>query len=430
MFQVLRDWAWLDHSQWLEREKLASIQARKLRSIVNHAYGQVPFYKKLYNEWGLEPGRIRDAADIQRLPLLGRQELARVPLKERTALDADLKACIPITTSGSTGTPITILDDSSVDAYLEALYLRFLWACGVRPLDKTCRVKARSAPFPNERLGLWSTFRNLMRHKRLAAADDIGEHVKFYLSWKPDLLTAFPSYYRVLTRFLEQAGQVPVFKRVVTEAELLDQSTREHINQILHAEVFDFYGLNEVGGVAWECPTHTGYHVNADSLLVEFLRDGEAVSSGEQGQVYVTSLQKMATPILRYATGDVATPIDDECPCGRGLPLIKDIQGRIVDFILTRDGRYLSPYLVTRMLEHTAGVQRYKVIQNRDYSIELQLKISCGRNETTIRELKHCCRDAFPDTPVSINIVDHIENEDAPKFRLVESHLTRSVESG
>lgn len=429
MLQVLRDWAWLERSQWLKREKLAPIQARKLRSIVNHAYGKVPFYRKLYSAWGLEPGRIRDTADIRRLPLIGRQELARVPLKERTALDADLNACIPITTSGSTGTPITILDDPSLDAYLEALYLRFLLACGVRPLHKRCRVKARSAPFPNERLGLWSTFRNL-RSKRLAAADDISEHVKFYLSWKPDLLAAFPSYYRALTRFLEQAGQVPAFKRVVTEAELLDQSTRERINRILHAEVFDFYGLNEVGGVAWECPTHTGYHVNADSLLVEFLRDGEAVSSGEQGQVYVTSFHKMSTPILRYATGDVATPIDDECPCGRGLPLIKDIQGRIVDFILTRNGRYLSPYLVTRILEHTAGVQRYKVIQNKDYSIELRLKSNCGLDETSIRGLQHRCEDIFRDTRVNISIVDHIENEDGPKFRLVESNLTHSVESG
>ena len=430
MLQVLRNLVWLQRSQWLKREELAPIQARKLSSIFNHAYGKVPFYRKLYIASGLEPGRIRDTADIRRLPPIGRQELASVPLKERTALDADLNACIPITTSGSTGTPVTILDDPSLDAYLEALYLRFLFACGVRPLDKTCRVKARSAPFPNERMGVWSTFRNLMRHKRLAAADEIGEHIKFYLSWKPDLLTAFPSYYRVLTRILEQVGLGPAFKRVVTEAELLDQFTRERITRILHAEVFDFYGLNEVGGVAWECPTHTGYHINADSLLVEFLRDGEAVSSGEQGEVYVTSFQKMATPILRYATGDVATPIDDECPCGRGLPLIKDIQGRIVDFIHTKDGRYLSPYLVTRILEHTAGVQRYKVIQNKDYSIELRLKANRGLDETTLRELQHRCEDIFRDTPANISIVDHIENEDGPKFRIVESNLTHSVESG
>ncbi|HXZ89523.1 MAG TPA: hypothetical protein VEG61_00545 [Candidatus Dormibacteraeota bacterium] len=424
MGQVLRNWASLQRSQWLSREELTQIQDSKLRLMLGHAFREVPFYKKLYQAKGVEPGEIRGCADIRRLPVIGRREVASAPLQERTALTTDLNACVPVTTSGSTGTPITILDDFQLVAYLEALYLRFLWSCGLSPLDKTCRVRTRATRALNEGLGLWSKLRS-MRHRNLSMADNINDHIKFYLSWKPDLLASFPSYYRILMRFCGQVGRTPTFKRVITEGELLDESTRERINQTFNAEVFDSYGLNEVGGVAWECPTHNGYHINAESLLVEFLRDGEPVSSGEQGQVYVTSLQRMTTPIIRYATGDVATPIDDACQCGRGLPLIKNIQGRLVDFIQTRDGRYLSPFLITRILDQIVGVDQFKVTQKQDYSVELQVKTNGARDEALVRELQQLCTDTLRDTALSIMIVDRIENQTGPKFRLVESQLTQ-----
>jgi len=140
----------------------------------------------------------------------------------------------------------------------------------------------------------------------------------------------------------------------------------------------------------------------------------------------VTSLDRKTTPIIRYFTGDVGTPSDDECPCGRGLPLMKDIQGRIVDFVLTVDGRYVSPYVIIIGLTNIQGLENFKLTQNRDSSLDLQLRTSVEGTDDVLPAAHVCCKGLFGDTPLSIRLVDEIQGEHGPKFRPVESHLTGS----
>jgi phenylacetate-CoA ligase len=136
-------------------------------------------------------------------------------------------------------------------------------------------------------------------------------------------------YCKQLAEQCERMGKSLSFRMVLTSGDLMDDSTRRLIaDSFGAAEVFDNYGIEEVGGsVAWECAEHYGYHVNSESLVVEFLRDGQPVTAGESGDVYVSCFHRKATPILRYFTGDRARRVDDDCPCGRGLHLIREIEG-------------------------------------------------------------------------------------------------------
>jgi len=423
ILQMLRDWAWLQRSQWLKKDQLAEIQARKLREMVSHAFQKVPFYQRLHNAAGVEPGYTTNTRSIGKLPIITRQHFADASLEERTAVDTNLSSCTPITTSSTTGTPITTLEELRELSYRAALWLRFLWAFGVRPSHKVCMsIPGPGSLFFNSK-GLWG-FVMKRKLRPLSLAADMNDHVKFFSKWKPDVLVAPPSYFRALITSEEEAGQSLPLKIAVTMGEMLDSSTRKLIGDTLHTEVFDAYGLNEVGGVAWECPTHSGYHIEVDSLVVEFLRDGEPVTAGQSGELCVTSLYRKATPIIRYLVGDIATPLDDDCPCGRGLPLMKNIEGRVVDFILTKDGCYISPYTVMYVLEGVPGVAQYKVIQKGDYSIELLVKTSEMKGEPVIQVLQQRCRQLFGQMPVSIKLVDDIKNPKGHKFRAVESQLT------
>lgn len=170
------------------------------------------------------------------------------------------------------------------------------------------------------------------------------------------------------------------------------------------------------------CPSHAGYHINAETLLVEFLRRGEAVLD-EPGEVHVTSFCRVATPIIRYFNGDIATPMDDECPCGRGLPLIGEIQGRIVDFILTEDGQHVSPIAAINALQNVPGVDQFKVTQRRDFSIEILVICHEDDAKSVTANVRSRCQTLFRELPFEIKLVDRIENSNAPKFRLVESRL-------
>jgi len=424
MLQVVRNWTWLQRSQWFDKEQLFALQAKGLNNIVRYAFHRVPFYQKLYSAAGVLPDQRDNYVD--RLPIIKREQFKLTPLSERTAIDVDVNSCMPHTTSGSTGIPVTLLEDPSWTAWQEALKLRMMWAWGIRPLDRICRAIHTRTGLSRfslaEKQGLWSTIRR-RRVKQLWLSTDINDHLKFFSIWKPDVLISVPSYLRTLTRLSEETGQNLAFKLVVSSSELLDDSTRRLVEDKLQTQLFDHYGTEETGSLAWECPTHFGYHINADSVIIELLQNERQVSAGEPGKVYATPFRRFATPVIRYFTGDVATRVDDGCSCGRTLFMLKNIQGRIMDYILTTDDRYISPYAVTAVLNKVTDVEQYKVIQRRDFSIEVLVKTDAEQSAQVLQNMRECCRGIFGETPFSVRLVDKIENE-GPKFRMVESSLT------
>jgi len=425
IFHMFRDWARLNESQWWGREALIKSHERKFSEIANYAYQNVPFYRRLYDSVQVNPADVISYSGIGRLPVVTRQHLRDTPLHDMTAADADLTKCLPDSTSGSTGTPVTLLEDPGFAAKQEMAHLRAYWANGVRPGHKICTVwamRTSQSPFAGK-LGLYSAIEGRF-HRRVWGTDDIHDHMKFYSVWKPDVLIASPSYYRALLWFSEQDRVKLSFKVAVSSGELLDDTTRKRICDTFQAEVIDTYGLMEVGIVSWECPAHCGYHINAESVVVEFIKDGAPAASGDAGKVYVTSLDRRITPIIRYFTGDVATPSEDECPCGRGLPLMKNIQGRIVDFILGEEGRYVSPWVVIRTLRSIKGVENFKLTQKSDSSIDVQFRTRRLEAKSVFDALHRRCTELFGELSVNINLVDEIEGERAPKFRPVASYLT------
>ena len=423
---MLRNWAQLERSQWWSREALVENQNRKLTEILRYAYQNVPFYRRLYESAQVDPTGISSCKEINRLPIITRQRLRDTPLQNRTAANVDVRKCMPNSTSGSTGPPVTILDDPRFAADQEIAHLRAYMAGGVKPWRRICKVETTAnRPRLADKLGLWNAIEDRFL-RRVWGTDDIHDHMKFYSAWKPEVLIAPTSYYKALLWFSEQDHVDLSFKVLVSGGELLDDNTRKRIRDSFRADVVDIYDMTEAGILSWECPAHRGYHINAESVLVEFLNDEGPVAAGEAGKVYVTSLDRRPTPIIRYFTGDVATPTDDECPCGRGLPLMENIQGRIVDFILTDDGRYLSPYVVILGLVKIQGVENFKLTQKNDSSLDLQIRTSSEGRDEVLRAVHVCCRELFGNMPLSIRLVEEIQGEHKPKFRPVESHLTGS----
>ncbi|MDW8073854.1 MAG: AMP-binding protein [Nitrososphaerota archaeon] len=403
------------------------IQGEKLRAMVSHAFHNTAFYRRLY---GAVCPEVKSPRDIKRLPIITKEELRRTPLEERTAAGTDLSRCVRKTTSGTTGVPVTILEDTRSAAYLEGVYLRRLWSYGVRPWHRIFRIVAGPVEKVYEQniadiAGFWGRIRT-SRVARLSSAEDIHAHLRIFIEKGASVLVAPPSYFRALREVCESFEKRLGLEVAVTWGELLDLKTRRMISDFFGAEVFDGYGCTEVapiGGLAWECPTHTAYHINIDSVVLEFLKDGEEVAGGEPGEVVATSLFRWATPIIRYYLGDKATPIDDECPCGRGLPLLKNIEGRIVDSIKKPDGGYISPYTIMFTLQYVEGLRQFRVIQKSDYSVEVQVRVE-GDAEKVLREIDLRCRALFDSIVYDVKVLDAFEHERGKKFKMVESHAT------
>jgi phenylacetate-CoA ligase len=426
MLQVLKNWAMLQRSQWMSKTELNNLQARELHKIVGHAFQKVPFYRRLYEMAKVTPSDIVNGNRIERLPIVTREHLNTTPLLERTAVDADVNSCVLNTTSGSTGTPATLLEDPAWAAYHEALKLRYMQAYGIKPWTKVCSVRLeRDTLIPEslaDKQGMWSIVRRKLVKQLLAPTSDICDHLDFFLSWKPDVIIAGPSYWRAFMKLCERLKRTPSFKMVISFGEMLDDSTRKLIRDWFGAEVYDIYATEEAGTIAWECPTHSGYHINADSSVVEFLKNGKGVV-GEPGEVCVTVLHRLATPFIRYLVGDVATCFEDECPCGRSLPLLESIQGRTLDFVQIEDGRLLSPYEVVQTLQEARGVKQFKVIQNHDRTIQVLVNTTEKNSDNTLRDVRNRCRQLFNRLPVTVTQVNRIEDLAGTKTRFIESRL-------
>ena len=139
---------------------------------------------------------------------------------------------------------------------------------------------------------------------------------------------------------------------------------RKSIEKQFKGKIFDGYG-GESTPISFECEEHDGYHLCEEDVYVEFLKENQPVASGEMGKIVVTNLNNQVMPFIRYDIGDIGTPSEDSCPCGRGLSLMKSIEGRDTDLIITPGGNIVVVHFFTILFEYIEGVDQFQVIQEK-----------------------------------------------------------------
>jgi phenylacetate-CoA ligase len=431
--RIVWNWLQLERNQWVSRSKLENIQFKKLKAIITHAYDEVPFYKKFYDQYGMTPNDLKSLEDIQKFPILSRELVRDTPFKERIATHVNISQCSAYTTSGSTGIPVIVLEDKYSADYLDAYHLRRLVQHGYEPWHKILHFTTQWPPKKetigttgNARSGLTKKIRERMV-KRLMAGMDINKHIELLKMEQPDFLIAPPSYLKVIAKTIHERNNVKIKPKVIISCgEVLDHSSRTILSSSFGSEVYNGYGCIEIApmGMAWECRQRLGLHINSDVVFLEFLRDGEPISAGESGEVVATSLFRSATPLIRYRVGDIATPSDDRCPCGRQMPLIKHVDGRIVDFIKMPDESLISPYSLILAIQEIPGVAKFQVRQESKYKITIFIDKGKDFNEGTLTQLNTLCLEIFgTDLQFHIEIVENFPIERGRKFRSVESLL-------
>jgi len=212
-------------------------------------------------------------------------------------------------------------------------------------------------------------------------------------------------------------------KIIFTTAELLTDDMRKYVESVFGVKVYDQFGCVELARTAWECPEHCGYHIDMDAVVMEFLRDGEAVTPGERGEIVYTGLYQHAMPFIRYAVGDIGIPSDEKCPCGRGLPMMKLVEGRTDAFVQVPDGRVFSPIIWTILLRPFLEISQFKVIQEKKNLIKVQIVKGKGFMEKTIDRVKRDIKNVLgEDMHIEVEFVDEIPRE-AGKVRSVVSKI-------
>jgi len=203
---------------------------------------------------------------------------------------------------------------------------------------------------------------------------EVGEQLRWLGLRDPDYLLIYPTVLAALLRRLQADRlELPRLREVRTIAEVLPDATRDLCREVLGVPVVDLYSSSEVGNIALQCPESGLYHVQSESVLVEILdAAGSPCPPGASGRVVVTSLHGFAMPLLRYELRDFAE-VASPCPCGRGLPTLRRIQGRVRNMLVTPQGEIRWPLVGFAEYRKAAPVRRYQIAQLARDRIEFRL---------------------------------------------------------
>jgi phenylacetate-CoA ligase len=371
-FHLLETLSELRTNLFLKAPKLRDLQWRKLKLLLKHSYENVPFYHQKFNQAKIKPDDIARFEDLSKIPVTTKTELQNACPESLTAKNIDLNTCVKTRTSGSTGMPLNLILDKRTADFGGRLWTRMYMRNGVRILDRMAVIRDPTY-FPKE-----SRFQRIRAHvirrKYISAFEDAEHHIGELKQYRPDAIKGYSSSLGEIASVLKDQHDHIRTRLIFTGAAVLTRFVRSLIGESFGVDPLDNYGTNEFGLIAWECKEHSGYHINADSVVTEFLDDTEEVAPGERGEVVCTGLTNYAMPMIRYRLHDVAVPINEECTCGVKLPLLKSIEGRLNDFLIASDGRRIPPSRFYPFpFDDYAGIRQFKVTQDRRNRLLIQL---------------------------------------------------------
>jgi phenylacetate-CoA ligase len=405
-------------------EELEAWRVARLRQFLMDIEARVPYCRHLFSRLGFDPARVEKVSDLQRLPLMDKAAV-------RAAGDA-LKAedAGPLTrysTSGSAGDPLIFYIGKARKSHDVGAKWRATRWWGVDIGDRELVVWGS----PIE-LGAQDRVRLLrdkvLRTELLSAFEmspaNLDRFVATIRDRRPTMLFGYPASLALIAGHARGKGvrmdDLGIRVAFVTSEPLYEEQ-RRIISEVFGCPVANGYGGRDAGFIAHECP-HGGMHLQAEDIIVEIVDgEGRVLGPGEPG---VTHTATRDFPFLRYRTGDIAVLSDEACPCGRTLPLLKEIQGRTTDFLLATDGRVVSGNALGVMVRELPGVERYQVIQHSRDRIEVRVVAgpAFGAGEEA-RLVRDCKARLGKDLKVRIVLVNDIPVDANGKYRYLVSHL-------
>lgn len=421
---ALRFYREFSKSQYLTAADLAGLQLRRLKNVLEYAAGNCPFYAERMKRAGINAKDVRSLADLQVLPALTKTDIQRNKDDMMAAGFPEGKR-VRNQTGGSTGSPLQFYVDKERLASRMASTVRHnLWA-GMRPGDWHANLwGARLDVIPNA--GFSARMKNALLYRRVElntssiSEQDWKGFIAGVRSKRPRFLVAYANSAVLFAEYLSQKNIQDIrFESIITTAEVLLPEQREFLERTIGGRVFDRYGCREVSIIASECEQHNGMHVNAEALLVEIASD-PAVPNGS-GKILVTDLLNLSMPLIRYEIGDVGRWSDlEKCGCGRGLPLLADVQGRITDFISLADGRKISGPSLTLVVADMDDVEQVQFVQKGINSIILRVVPGRGYGEQTRQELRKRLNLYLKGIAImGIEETSSIQSESSGKYRFV-----------
>jgi phenylacetate-CoA ligase len=422
----------LEKTQWYTPDYIRENQLKKIKTLLIHCNETVPYYHKLFKEKGIDPTHFKSLRDLENIPCLtkidiqnNQQELISTTVPRQELYHYH---------SGGTNYPINFLLTKEHNSWEIAAEFRAYNWMGYKFGDPCIYLGGTLNPEkkPSILRRLTNFFENKNSIKFHKVTDQsLKSLVERIRKLRPEVIRANASSVYFIGQFIQRYDINDIKPRVViTAAENLLSEQKKIVEDAFQCPVYDYYGSREFGSLASECSLRSGYHITAENVVLEFVREGEHVASGEMGNVFVTNLRNFGMPFLRYDIGDVASPSDMVCPCGRGLPLMDEIGGRANDFLAYYDPEMeiviplSNPVVVAGML-YKLPIQNFLIKQEKISQIDIDLVPLKEYSNTHSRILlEHLEKQLGDYLDFTINIVEEIPALPSGKRSIVKSNVS------
>ena len=416
----------LERDQYVDSDTLSNINWKKRLNMIEFAAKNTKLYRELFKSAGIEDVSNLTPEDYCNLPILTRDKIKN-RFGDIIADDARPSQWTMATTGGSTGRPLSVLQDRRVPQ--EAAWWRVSKWWGVEPSDDIAFIyrfrRTGLRAFANDIM--WWPTRRLFLDASMMTEKSILLFVKKYNAISPSILEGYVGAVYEFALFCRSNGvRIHSPKAVWVTAAPLAEPQREVMQSVFGAPVYDQYGSCEIGWIACECKERNGLHLMSDIRHVDIVDDdGKPVTNGEWGRILVTDLENRVFPLIRYEIGDRGRYLTRICPCGVNLPLIDKIRGRISDVIRLPDGGSVSGEYLTTIFDKTPdAVVSFQIKQESNYSLDLLCVLGSDPKakdtvETVAEKLRILVKNAFP---VRVAIVKEIPH-DRGKTRFIISKV-------
>ncbi len=376
---------WDEEIETMPREELERYQYKLLSSHLELAYNKSEYYREAFDQAGVKPSDFKQLNDLSKFPFVNKhiereRQLKRPLLGDMTAVDEE-EVVFVSASSGSTGVPTLSPFTKKDFEEFQDVQSRLFWAAGIRPKDRYVHAL---------------NFTLFVGGPDVIGAQNLGalciwagtvpsERLLFILQeFQPTVIWTTPSYAWYLGETAKKNGIDPAkdlaIRRIIVAGEPGGSipATREAIEQLWNAKVYDFFGISDIfGACAGMCEERNGLHLAEDHILVEVIDPDtlEPLRDGEYGELVLTTLRKTARPMIRFRTGDFGTVDRSPCACGRTHARIS-INGRLDDmFIVSGVNVFPSDVeYVVRNMEELTGEYRITVF-TEDFTTKYKVEV-------------------------------------------------------
>ena len=365
---------WNVHSETMNSLQMAELQGSRLQDLISQLYHSSPFYRSRFQEQGLLPEDIKSIEDIAKLPFVVKQDMRdtypygmfAVPPSQIVRLHAS---------SGTTGRPTVVgYTKRDIGIWSEVL-ARSLTAVGI---DNHSVIQVAYG------YGLFTGGLGVHYGAELVGASVIpvssgntARQIMLMKDFGTTALACTPSYALYIGEAMKEMGIAPgetTLRSGVFGAEPWSEGMRKNIEELLGIKAYDIYGLSEIigPGVACECQSQDGLHINEDHFYPEIINPLtlERLPDGEKGELVITTLTKEGLPMVRYRTRDLTVLNREPCDCGRTLVRMSKVLGRSDDMLIIRGVNVFPSQIESVLLSLGATSPHYQLIVEREDNLD------------------------------------------------------------